>query len=714
MPRGFLSSDWYRVADLKPRLAAHVEIHRQVFRGGVWHIVQDRHNGRYHRVGPAGNLMLNLMNGRRSVAEIWETACERFEDDPPTQDEVIRLLSQLHSSDLVAGGATPDLDELARRAETQARRNLLMRIRNPMAMRLPLLDPDRFLAATAWLARPIFTVWGFLAWVALLVWGGVVAALNWAPLTSGLADRVLTVENLALVAIAYPLVKTIHELGHAYASKVWGGEVHEVGVMFLVFIPVPYVDASASSAFASKWRRAVVGGAGIMVELALAALAALTWVELEPGLLRAFCFNVMLIGGVSTLFFNGNPLLRFDGYFVMCDLVEIPNLGTRANRHVLNLVQRCAFGRKDIDSVVTARGEAAWFVLYAVAAFVYRLFIAVAISLFVATKFFFIGAALAVWSLSNAFLWPLMKGAWHVVASPALRGRRVRAVSAVGVVLGAIAAGLFAVPLPHASIAQGVVRIEEDRILRAGAGGFVAAVHAPSGKVAAGAPILTLEDPALAAETRLLESRLAEMRLRLRSVLMLDRVQAELFRVQVEHLEARVADIRQRAAALELFAPAAGRVVIRDADRLLGKWLAKGETVGWLLSDEPVVLSIAVPETEAELVRGDTRAVALRFERQLDREIPAAILRAAPEGEARLPSRALSTAAGGPFPTLPSDPDGLATLDVAFRFDVAPLDPLPVEMVGERALLRFDHGLEPLAPRIWRAARQLFLARFNV
>ena len=91
MAKGFLSSDWYRVAELKPRLAAHVEIHRQVFRGGVWHIVQDRHNGRYHRIGPAGNLMLNLMNGRRTVAEIWETACERFEQDPPTQDEVIRL-----------------------------------------------------------------------------------------------------------------------------------------------------------------------------------------------------------------------------------------------------------------------------------------------------------------------------------------------------------------------------------------------------------------------------------------------------------------------------------------------------------------------------------------------------------------------------------------------------------------------------------------------
>ena len=714
MARGFLSADWYRVAGLRPRLASHVEIHRQVFRGGVWHIVQDRHNGRYHRISPAGNLMLNLMNGRRTVAEIWEAACERFEDDPPTQDEVIRLLAQLHRSDLVAGDAPPDVEELSRRAEQQARRSMLLRIRNPMALRLPLLDPDAFLDATAGPFRRVFTVWGLLVWLALVVWGGVTVALNWSAMTGGLADRVLTVENVALIVLAYPIVKALHELGHAYAAKVWGGEVHEVGVMFLVLIPVPYVDASASSAFASKWRRAVVGGAGIMVELALAALAAVAWVELEPGLARAFCFNVMLIGGVSTLFFNGNPLLRFDGYFVLCDLVEIPNLGTRANKHVLNLIERRAFGRSDVESVVTAPGEATWFVLYAVAAFLYRIFIALAISLFIATKFFFIGVALALWSLSMAFVWPLLKGAWHVVASPRLRGRRARALGAVGATLAAIAALLFAVPLPHASMASGVVRVEEERILRAGADGVVAAVPGAGEDVGAGDAVLVLEDPVIASETRLLEARLEEMRLRLRSVLVIDRVQADMFRAQVEHLERRVADIRERADGLVLRAPGDGRAVIPGAGNLIGRFVRKGEPLGWLLSDAPATLAVAVPETRADLVKAETRAVSLRFERALDREIPARILRAAPEGEARLPSRGLSTAAGGDFATLPTDPEGLRTLDVAFRFDVAPLEPMPVEMVGERAVVRFDHGLEPIAPRLWRAVRQLFLARFNV
>ncbi len=156
--------------------------------------------------------------------------------------------------------------------------------------------------------------------------GVVLAVLHWPELTSDVTDRVLATENVALIMCVYPIVKSLHELGHAYATKVWGGEVHEVGVMLLVFIPVLYVDASASAAFRQKHRRIVVGAAGIMVEMALAAIALIVWIYAAPGLGRTVAFNVILIGGVSTLLFNGNPLLRFDGYYIFSDLIEIPNL----------------------------------------------------------------------------------------------------------------------------------------------------------------------------------------------------------------------------------------------------------------------------------------------------------------------------------------------------------------------------------------------------
>ena len=126
-------------------------------------------------------------------------------------------------------------------------------------------------------------------------------------------------------------MKALHECGHGFATKVLGGEVHEAGIILLALMPVPYVDASAASAFRSKGQRVLVGAGGMLVELFLASLALFVWLLVEPGPVRAVAWNVMLIGGVSTLVFNANPLLRFDGYYILADAIDIPNLGSRAN-----------------------------------------------------------------------------------------------------------------------------------------------------------------------------------------------------------------------------------------------------------------------------------------------------------------------------------------------------------------------------------------------
>ena len=229
-----------------------------------------------------------------------------------------------------------------------------------------------------------------------------------------------------MLLIAYPAVKALHELGHAYAIKRWGGEVHEIGLMFLVFMPVPYVDASDSLSFPSKWKRAFVASAGILVEALLAAIAMIVWESAESGMVRAFAFNVMLIGGVSTLFFNGNPLLRFDGYYVLSDIIEIPNLGRRANQYLGYALQKYLLGADPPTNPATAPGEPAWFLFYAIASFVYRLFIFTAIVLLVASKFFSLGIFLAIWTLFLMFGLPLLKHSWFLFTAPSLRRHRDR------------------------------------------------------------------------------------------------------------------------------------------------------------------------------------------------------------------------------------------------------------------------------------------------
>ncbi|NIO11783.1 MAG: peptidase M50, partial [Deltaproteobacteria bacterium] len=131
-----------------------------------------------------------------------------------------------------------------------------------------------------------------------------------------ITDRILAPKNLLILWLTFPFLKAFHEFGHGFAVKVKGGEVHEMGIMLLVFTPIPYVDASAASAFRERRERVIVGAAGMMVELFIAALALFVWINIEPGPIRSLAYNVIFIAGVSSILFNGNPLLRYDAYYI--------------------------------------------------------------------------------------------------------------------------------------------------------------------------------------------------------------------------------------------------------------------------------------------------------------------------------------------------------------------------------------------------------------
>ena len=714
MAKSHLSSSWYRVAQMRPKLRVHTQIHRQRFRGETWYILQDHQTGQFHRISPAANLMICLMDGQRTVNEIWELVCRRLSDDPPTQDEAIQLLAQLSLADVLSGDVPPDFAEIAERSRQQSRRNLMAKLKNPLALRMPLFDPDAFLNRTMYLFRPLFTVYGFLAWLALVVTGAVLVAVNLSGVTGGTVAQILTAQNLGLIALIYPVVKLIHELGHAYATKAWGGEVHEFGFMFLVLIPLPYVDASASTAFREKRRRAVVGGAGVMVELALAALAAIVWVHVEDGLVRAAAFNVMLIASVSTLLFNGNPLLRFDGYYVLADLLEIPNLGSRSNKYFFYLVQRYLFGVDGLDSPATHPSERKWLIVYAVLAAIYRMFIVLVIAGFIATHLFFVGVLLAIWAVFSSIVMPVLKGIVFLFSNARLRGRRRHAVTVSAAIVAAIWAVLFMVPMPYATLAEGVVYAPPDTVVRAGAEGLVEAiVTSPGSTVEPGRVLVTLSDPSLDARAEVLEAQLAELQLRLAAVMISDRTQTDVLEEQIRYLKDRISSFAEQRRGLSVAAPAAGRFVANDATDLVGRFVRQGDVLGHVVTPASPIVRVAIPQDSIDLVRQRTRSLEVRFAGELDEIRPAVMLREVPAAQRELPSMALSTKGGGKIALDPASGDNVA-LEGWFLADVQILDDIPAKRLGGRAYVRFDHGTEPVAWRLARGLRQLFLRSFGV
>ena len=714
---GSVHSDlWHRVADLRFRLRPETIVDRQIVRGQVWYVAGDRFSTRSYRMTPAVWSVLMRMDGRRTLDQIWRDVSDQFGEDAPAQDQILGVVSQLYTAELIGSDRAVDTEEIAERAETQAKRLAAQRYRNPIFLRWPLFDPDRFLNATLHLVRPFCTPVGAMVWLALVGWFGLEAGLHWESLSRDVSDRVLASGSVLVFLLVFPPLKILHELGHAYAVKLFGGAVHEIGLSFLTFMPAPYVDASAAAFFTNRWQRVAVAAAGMIVELAVAALALAVWLNAEPGLLRSVAYDIVFIASVSTVIFNANPLLRFDGYYILSDGLGLPNLTIRAQRFYLALIQRKLFGLRRVALPDLAPRETFWLLLYAPASLVYRLFVLTGIAFFIGTQYFFFGIGLVVWMVVSTLVWPTLKALRYVVLSPAVAGQRLRATSLTFGSAAAIFAALAFLPVPHGTVVEGVVWIPEDaHVISDGAGQVLRFLAAPGSKVAAGAPLLELQDPFIASKRMGAEGRLLELEARLTAAEPTSPFETLLIQNQLQFARDDLAETVRKETALIVRSPIDGVFLAPKGEDLIGAYIKQGERIGYVMSASAPVVRAAVPQEEIDLVRAELRGVEVRLEGALMEPIDSAhVVREFPSATKQLPSPALAVANGGTFALDPADKDQKTTLMPFFSVDVEVESDLVRDHWGQRAWLRFDHGASPMLPRWWRAARQVFLDRFRV
>jgi putative peptide zinc metalloprotease protein len=715
MAAPFLSASWYRVAGVRPELRAHARIHRQRFRGQPWYVLHDSASGKLHRFSPAAYRVIQLMDGQRTIDEMWTEVAAEAGEEAPTQDEVIRLLAQLHAGDLLQADLPPDVDELAERGSKQKRQKLLQSFINPMSIRIPLWDPDAFLNRSWPLLRPLFAPLGLVLWLLAVLPAMVLAGVNWHELTANLSDQVLSAHNLILLWLVYPLIKALHELGHAYAVKSGDGEVHEMGIMLLVLAPIPYVDATASGAFRNKWRRALVGAAGMLVELFLAAIAMAVWVMVEPGLVRSIAFNVLFVAGASTLLFNGNPLLRYDGYYVLADLIEIANLGNRSNQYWQWLAKRYLFGITSVERPPASLGERRWFLFYGAASFVYRTLVMIVITLFIAGEFFFVGVLLALWAATTMFVLPIGKGLNYVLSSPELQRHRTRARLVTFGSLAAFVLFVLSVPMPLRTHAEGVVWVPENAEVRAAADGFVEQLLVqPEERVEVGEVLLVTAQPTLAAELEQARARVRQLEVQYTTQMFDERTQAAATKEDLRRERSALARAEEKVDSLLVVAAVAGALKLARPQDLPQRFVKKGELLGYVLDGPPRLVRVVVSQDDIALVREARDEVRVKIADRVEQTYSARLIREVPGGHDELPSRALSLEGGGQHGTDPRDPNGLKSLQRLFQFDLE----LPPEVgplqIGTRVYVRFHHRAEPLAEQWGRRLRQLFLSRFNV
>ena len=702
------SEHWYRVAPLHPRLRSHVRIDRHRYRDEIWHVVKDPVSGRHHRLNELGYRVVARMDGRLSMDQIWHLAVAESGDAAPTQPETIALLAQLHEGELIQTEAAPDVAELFNQVERRRGRDMKQRL-NPLTIRVALLDPTRGLDALAPLASIVLRRGAIWAWAALILLSLVLLAPRSGEVLAYSAAHVTTPRMLLILWLVYPVIKGLHEMAHGLAVRAWGGEVREMGISLMMLMPVPYVDASSASGFRERHRRVLVSLMGILAETTLAALAALLWLAAADGVLREIAFAVMLTGGVSTVLFNGNPLLRMDAYYALSDAIESPGLAQRSGAYWRYLMRRYLIGVPGALPPAVARGERRWLVGYGLASYIYRVFVAALVIGWLLDVHVMVGAVAALWFLFSMVGGPASKLLSYARTDPELAGHRARAMTWTAVVLAGPLLVFVLIPFPDGTRAPGVVWVPEQAQVRSEGEGFIDQVLVRDGQeVAAGDVMLTLSDPSLDTDMARVLARLDGLDVAYHNVLFSQPAKANDVAQEIARARAELARIETRIAALAVRSPVAGRVALVNERDMPGIYLARGTRVAHVLARDHVGVRVVVSQDDVARLQQRPGPIEVRLADDPGTSLTARLRGQTPAAAHQLPSPALGDRAGGSIVTDATDPEGLRTLEPLFTLDLV-LPERMLEQVGGRAWVRFDHGSRPLAQQVWQGLQQLFI-----
>lgn len=558
---------------IRVRLRSDVRCSLQESQGKPYYQLEDPLNSRFYRLGVREWKLARQLDGKRMLREVL-LSVQDSEDVLSTKEAVmlVRWLMQVQLA-TIEGDASHPIFEAAAQAKTPRQ------IVNPMFLRVPLFNPDALLTfCLPWLAWTL-TPGAFVAWCLFCLFAASRVFMYWDRFCSSFSN-ILAPNNWFFLFLAWVLLKAVHEFYHGLICKKYGGVVPRCGLVFIMFSPIAFVDVTSSWRFRSKWPRIYTAAGGMYVEFFVASVAALIWVETDRPVLAQLCHNIITMASVSTLLFNANCLMRFDGYYILTDLIEVQNLYTTGQQYLRSLSRRYLLGLSVSNSLGDSKRD--WVIrVYAFASFVWRWMFYCGIILAAAAMFRGAGIVLAV---LGVFLWMLMPAVKFIkffcYGNGSEQPDRRRFLIVTGTT-ALIVFGILQLPWPGGVSAVGVVDFEPLAVHRVDSPGFVKAIHVRSGeRVKPGQLLATLHNP----ETTL---ALAEIELSIEESIVRSRIlhrDDDVVNYQVEtkrreSLERQRDELAQRVDNLTIYASTEGRVIGRDLDTLVGQYLATGTTV---------------------------------------------------------------------------------------------------------------------------------------
>ena len=596
----------------------------------------------YFRLRPEEALIVNLLDGKKNLKTITGEFTQQYPNSTLGLKEVASFIQQLGMGGLLNISARRFVD-FARQKPQQA--NSLIRLwmismQKLIFLKLPLIDPSPWLGKLTSKVPFLWSRWFVGGCLGFFVWTIFWLIINREAFAHN-DINFLSPANLFLLWISIIFVKTCHEFGHATTCRHFGGEVHEIGVCLICFTPCGYVDASDAYMMKHKRHKIYTTLAGVFTEFFIASLCVYVWLYLSPGLYKNIAFNIMFVASINTIFFNMNPLMRFDGYYVMSDWLEIPNLRTKSITYCSYRLQQFLFGIRNTfqERLFDIHTDGKVFLIYAVSAFLYMGLIIYSLSQIFARvlapyglgEF---GLGLGVFAQISFIGFPIAKllsdvfnpeAAPHIIKVTSTKRRLI----IIGATLLTFILVIAFLPSRYSVDRQGIVRYAESEIIATKAGGLVTEILVKTGEwVEAGAIIARLSNPTLEADLAIAQTdfELAKMKY---GALQNDgswdtaRRMAEAA-AALEMAETHFRRVREEAGALELKATISGFVLSPDVHRLAGKYINPNESLMRIGRRDHLRLVLPLTESEVQLiepgskVRGRWKADANKFETELD------------------------------------------------------------------------------------------------
>ena len=653
------------------KLRAELKFDTRTEDGNTFVVIEDPVRSKYFQIGVSEFEFIASLDGQRKVADVL-TELHNNGHDTIKEDQAVTISQWLVQSNLIISESTESTNRLKTQVESLNNQSMMSKI-NPISFKVSLFNPNSLLSAAQPYFNWMFSKWFFVVWLVAFVWAVQIVVTQWTKL--GIASQgILSGTSWISLLVFWLLLKVVHEFAHGISCKRFGGEVPEAGVLFLLFTPMAFVNVTSMWRFSSRWHRIVVAAAGMYVELFISFVALIVWAN-SDGLTADVAYNVFLMASVTTILFNANPLMRFDGYFILSDLLKVPNLYTKGTGWFGDRIKHLFLGTEKTPNLFPPQ-ESRVVKIYGSMAFFWK--ISISVGLIIGASVMFNGAGLILGAL-GVVLWfglPLMKQYKMHFSDEAKKPiNRRRAIISCACAALLVAALFWVLKAPPTKSAPAVVQFAEETILRSAADGFVDQLLIESGDaVVEGQPLLRLRNENLTLEVDALVDEIEATTIQQR----IYRQQNELGMAKVEEesltgLKKQLVEKQEQAEGLVVRSPLTGFVFARNMQHMLGSFVSQGDELMTVAQRKTKEIVVSVDQLDLESIQ-------LAQDKPLRVVLPgiglfeSKISRIDPRASNHPTHPSLCANAGGPLPLKPgsksdneTDPDMLL---LSPRFDV--------------------------------------------